>query len=77
MKEKIPDFLAPVLIGDRGTYAYRAVQRRARFLTCYPEDVAARITVMRIAGGQVNRRDANASMWLVLHQEHIDWPVSP
>jgi hypothetical protein len=70
--EKVPPYLAPVLIGDRDTSPYQAIVERARRLRRYGEDVALRLLQVDLQAGRSNPRDTNATGWLILHPEHID-----
>ncbi len=66
--EPIPMYLRPVLVADRSTPAHRAVVARAhRLRRNYPEDIAIRFVQMDLNSGRLNRRDANATGWLLLH----------
>jgi len=58
MKEKIPAYPRPVLFNDRRSYTWRASQRRMHILSILPEDVDARLTISRIAGGMMDPRGA-------------------
>ncbi len=65
--EPIPAYLAPVLIGDRATPAYAAVQARAARLAGLPADRALRLVQLALQTGRTNPRDLNAVGWLLLH----------
>jgi hypothetical protein len=69
--EEVPPYLAPVLIGDRGTPAWFAVVQHARRLQRYPLDIAERLGVLALAQGQGNPRDINAAVWIAQHPTYL------
>lgn len=71
-KTKIPAYLAPVLLGDAHTPAWRQVHRRAAALRRrYPEDQAIRLLHWEWLHGYGNARDLRATAWLILHPTMI------
>ena len=71
--EPIPPFLRPVLVGDRGTPAYRAVVARAqRLRRNYPPDVALRFVKWDLDHHRLNPRDLCSVGWLLCNPAVLD-----